>query len=137
MLITALGAIQDHFVQVQHLNFADVCGASKLVKVSVAHNYETGGASALVERRQLVPLVFLDVINLTGPSAALNVPRADHNEIPLPPADHAVSVTSVIHVSKAAHEAPGFFVKHCRCFKVSFSASNGSSRHINFPSDFN
>jgi hypothetical protein len=135
--VAALVTAERHSLEVEHLYLANVCRPTKLVQIPIANDDKTGCASPFVERGQLMPYVLLNVVNFTGPGASLDMPGAYNYKISLFPADHAMSISGMIHVGKASHESPGVFVQHCGCPKVCLGPSDCSTGHVDLTAHFN
>ena len=83
-----------------------------------------------------MPDVFLNVEDLASSCAGFDVPRPNYDEISLLPADHAVSVSGVVHISNSSNEFPSILVQDSGRFEVSLGSGNRSTGHIDFSANF-
>ena len=121
--------------QVKHFDFADVRCASKFEQVAVVHDNEAGGAGAVVETREHVPLVSHHVVVLACFGALRTVPASHGNDVSIHPLCDSMGVSLVVHICLGL-KAEGFLIQHACLLEVSLSVGDGSTSHVNPASNF-
>ena len=124
-------------MQVEHLDLAYVCCATKLVEIPVSYYYQAWRARSLIEIWQLVPFVTFYVKHLAGSSTCVNMPRSHDDKELFFPAYQAVGVSGVMHVSESTFELHGSLIKYCCGSKVGLGASDCSTGHVDLTIDLN
>lgn len=114
-LYTILLVLIEHCLQIKEFKFSDVCRSTKLVQISILHNYHPWGAGWVIKLGKSDPLVGQCIIHLASLRALLHVPWPYNNDVLIAPGYDAMSITGISHVCQR-HHSPGWFINLVNTF---------------------